>query len=123
MIHFFKCHKYNGFWFLQGFDEIILLCLFYTMNFHFRFRKISQNKILCRILDVYPHINFINKILSVVQKILYGALIKSHSVGDYWLLMRPEVHERIVFKIDNIIVFLYPWLYNILWVVLSFHIL
>ena len=63
-MHFLKFCKYNGFEFLPGFDE-----RFSLQKKHLGVRQIIPKLILHKILDVLPHIHFMDKGLSIVQKI------------------------------------------------------
>ena len=53
----------------QVFDKRVLLRFFKHDKFHFGVRHRSQNMILHRIINAYPRINFINKGLSIIQKL------------------------------------------------------
>ena len=52
----------------QVFDESICLCFFKHDSFRFGVRQRIQKMILHQILDVYPHISFIDKGMTIVHK-------------------------------------------------------
>ena len=58
-----------SFWFPPGFYEKISLRIFLHNSFHVGVMQITLNLILYKILDTQPHIKFINRGLSIVQKL------------------------------------------------------
>ena len=60
-MHCLQLQKYSSFWFPPGFYEIILLHIVLHDALHVRVGQIIPRLILHTILDVKPHINFMNE--------------------------------------------------------------
>ena len=75
--------------------------------------------ILHQILDIYPRIQFINKGLSIVQK-LY---VPCDSLKFVWFVINrnKRMSGRIVYLVDHIVIFSNPCLCYILCLTLSFR--
>ena len=68
-MHLLQLRKYNIFIYRQVFDKRISLRIFLHGTFHVRVMQRKPESILNTVPNVYPHIDFMNKVMSIVQKL------------------------------------------------------
>ena len=123
-MNFLQFCKYNSFWFPPGFLFRVfllkdLVLIFLHEAIHVGIRQINQRLILHKIIDVYPHIIFMNKWLSIFSKIFMCDVTHQISFGLGWTAVNGFI-RGVVYILDNIIIFLYRCIYDIMCFVLSF---